>query len=130
MKKLLLLLVSILFLSTNALSLDTKQAVSTSQTGGRFEIIQSELVRKNTFLLDKYFGQVYVLVKKSNDYPDWEPVKVYPSSTDESPKNKINYQIFMGGIMARDCFLLNINTGETWILVETKDKGYMFEQFF
>jgi hypothetical protein len=125
------LLLFILFSSVNIYSQTQKyQATHTSQEGGRYEIIQSEIKRSNTFKLDKFTGKVYQFVSTNNDWFTWQQVYRSYAESDTAIPEKINYQIFMGGIAAKDCFLLNINTGITWILVEDKKTGiYSFEVF-
>ncbi len=129
MKKMLLLL--LLFSCLNIHSQAQKyQAATTSQVGGRYEIIQSEIKRSNTFKLDKFTGKVYQFVSTKDDWFAWQQVYKSYVELDTTIPETINYQIFMGGIAAKDCFLLNINTGVTWILVEDKKTGsYSFEVF-
>lgn len=35
-------------------------------------------------------------------------------------EHNINYQIFLGGDDLNDCFLINIHTGKTWVLLPDK----------
>ena len=129
MKKILLLLILLSFSNIYS-QLQKYQAVATSQVGGRYEIIQSEIKRINTFRLDKYTGKVYVFVTTKSDWYAWQEVNKSNVELDITIPERINYQIFMGGILAKDCFLLNINTGVTWLLVEDKKTGsYYFESF-
>lgn len=129
MKRILLLF--ILFSCTNIYSqLQNYQATTTSQVGGRYEIIQSQIKRSNTFKLDKFTGKVYMFVSTKNDWYTWQEVYKGYVELDKVIPEKINYQIFMGGIAAKDCFLININTGVTWMLTEDKKTGsYQFEVF-
>lgn len=129
MKKMLLLFVLLSFSNIYS-QLQKYQAVATSQVGGRYEIIQSEIKRINTFKLDKYTGKVYVFVTTKSDWYAWQEVNKSNVELDTTIPERINYQIFMGGILAKDCFLLNINTGATWLLVEDKKTAnYYFESF-
>jgi len=91
---------------------------STSQIGGRYEIIMSEIAASNSFKLDRYFGNVYLLVKTKNDEPVWEKMLKDISNNDPFFSDKINYQIYMSSISLRYTFLLNVNSGTTWMLVE------------
>lgn len=117
MKRLFLLLLGFLFFS-GVFALERKSAVCTSVDNGRYEIIQSEIMRSLIFLLDKYTGDVYQNVITSGEERCWEKRSVVGDSEDKTPKNKINYQLFMGGLSVQDIMLLNINTGETWYLLE------------
>ena len=101
-----------------------KQAVFTSQTGGRYEIVQSDIRRSLTFRLDKYTGEVYRLVVKQNDEFCWEYVKIYDQDKvdrDHYDNTEITYQLYLGGIAVADCFLLNIKTGDTWQLIHDNE---------
>ncbi len=88
----------------------------------RFEIVQSPLVVRWTFRLDKYTGKVWQLVKTKDDDLDWDsmPVVDLPSSPSVA---KVRYQIFASGIIVRNTLLLNIETGQTWVLTTFKDKN-------
>lgn len=102
------------------MAVETNQAVKTSAPEGRFEIVQSEIIRKNTFKIDKCTGRVWVLCS-SNSGPWWS--EMYREGySQEDYKTGTNFQIFMGGMMARDCFVMDVNTGKTWVLVES-DSG-------
>lgn len=108
-----------------------KQAVSTSQTGGRYEIKQSEIRRSLTFRLDKYTGEVYQLVEKKNDEFCWDYVKIYDQEKvdrNHYENKEITYQLYMGGKAVADCFLLNIKTGDTWQLIH--DDEMNIDYFF
>jgi len=98
---------------------EIKSYVSTSQTGGQFEIIQSPIARKFTFKLDKYGGYVWQLVLADDNSFTWQPVAIlnmYQKYPDNDKNKDITYQIFMSGASVQDCILLNIKTGDTWQL--------------
>ena len=128
MKNLFLLMI-LLFYSNIFSQTQKYQSVKTSQNGGRYEIIQSEIKRSNTFKLDKFSGKLFVFVSTKNDWFAWQEVSKSFSSEDTANPSVINYQIYMGGIAAKDCFLLNINTGITWVLTEDKDGNFFFQLF-
>ena len=100
--------------------------ISTSQTGGRYEIVQSPFLRKCLFKLDKYTGKVYQYIIDSEKRGKWERVVVLLES-EPKDKERINFQLFFGGIAAADCFLLNIHTGETYQLTKDKNDIFLFE---
>lgn len=128
MKRILLLLI-VLFYSNIYSQIEKFQSNSTSQVGGRYEIVQSGIKRSNTFKLDKYTGKVYAFVATKDDWFAWQEIAKTFVGLDTNTSDKISYQIFMGGIAAKDCFLLNINTGVTWILTEDKSRGFYFQVF-
>lgn len=63
MKQLLTLIAALLFFANTMFAQNVANNQSTSMTGGRYEIIASNLVAKNTFKVDKYYGTVYQLVQ-------------------------------------------------------------------
>ncbi len=114
-----------------------RATVSTSQTGGRYEIIQSPIARKYTLKLDKYSGNVWQYVNGLDGKPTWQSIPramnvfgtlVPYSITDEDLPNEVRYQIFMSGTMLRDLFLLNIETGQTWVLTNSSDDVLFFDE--
>lgn len=117
MKKFILIIVCTMSL-LSASADDNYSAVRTSVDHGRYEIVQSELMRKLTFMLDKYTGDVYQNVLDSQEERVWRKLNRAVKSVDTTPQTQINYQLFVGGITVKDIFLLNINTGETWYIFE------------
>jgi hypothetical protein len=100
---------------------------STNPTGAPgqcFEIIQSSLLARATFRVDKCAGFVDVLVKGSDGGNSWVTMpreKVPDGDVPASAaKDGINYQLFISGVAARLTFLMNMRTGATWQLVEDK----------
>ena len=129
MKRLITILCLTILTSISQAQITNRYYVSTSQNGERFEIVQSPIKRACTYKLDKYTGTVSVMVETADNFVAWENVEVERIDRFESlsEPDKINYQIFMSGIMAADCFLLHVRTGMTWILVERKDKTKYFQ---
>lgn len=111
--------------------IEKQPSVSTSQTGGRFEIIQSSKARKLTFRLDKYTGDVYQLVETNEKELVWEkiPNLMLEYLRPEKIEQKISYQLFMGGIAVADCFLMNIHNGITYVLYEDTETRTNFFKF-
>ena len=125
MKKILLLM-ALCFISITSSAIENQKAVKTSTEGGRYEIVQSEIVRKYFFKLDKYTGDVYQLVLKSNGDITWQKMDVIGLRFDTIKEDTINFQIFMGGMAVSDCFMINIHTGWTYKLYQDKDTGNLF----
>ena len=112
--------------------LEHHPSVSTSQTGGRYEIIQSPIARRLIFRLDKYTGEVHQYVLGKDDKPLWEKISNAWLSLildKEKKQGYIKFQLFMGGIAVADCFLLDIETGVTFQLYEDSDSGKLFFSF-
>ena len=94
----------------------------------RYEIIQSGIGAWATFKIDKYLGLVYMMfIDSTTNLAFWSLIDVYPGTGKEiiNP-NKINYQLIISGIALRYIYLININTGNTWMLYEYGNK-YKFE---
>lgn len=126
--------VVLLFLIFNSLSLFSQDnpnlhAVKTFQSGARYEIVQSELTRKITLKLDKITGATFLLVSTPNDGYTWQEIPRSKAPTDKLSKVYNNYQLFIGVIQPRDCFLMNIYSGTTWVLVEDSSGNYLFQEF-
>ena len=88
---------------------------TTPPLDGRFEIVQSQLAAKWTFRLDRYTGYVDQLVKTQNNKVTWQKMP-----TEELPEisnpDRPRFVIFTSGIAARHTFLMDAQTGRTWIL--------------
>ena len=125
MKKYLLFLFITLSLSAMA---QKHNAVTTNTTSGRFEIVQSKLLRSLTFKLDKYTGNIFMYDETISDSTVWFQIPREIIETDTVPcENQINYQLYLGGYIARDCFLINLNNGLTWTFVLNEEHKYVFE---
>lgn len=126
------ILVIVCFLLTSLCAMaqiDKHSYVSTTQTGGRFEIIQSPIARRLIFRLDKYTGDVYQYVLGKDNKPLWEKISNAWLSLildKEKKQDYIKFQLFMGGIAVADCFLLDIETGVTFQLYEDPNSKKLF----
>jgi hypothetical protein len=94
----------------------------------RFEIVQSTLVVRSTFRIDKFSGAVDQLVLASDSSLVWQQVPriKHPAGNPTSPE-RVNYQLFLSGLANRHTYLMNMNNGATWQLVQTKEGGYLWE---
>ena len=115
----------LMLLSVRMFAVDGVGSVSTSQTGGRYEIIQSNIKRSLYFKLDKFTGDVYQFVSTSDGGYTWQKINVEGKGLGSLNKS-ITYQLFMGGMMAADCILLNIETGETFMLFEDSKTNTLY----
>ena len=94
---------------------------STISTGARYEIVQSSLAAKWTFRLDRVCGTVAQLTSTQTETMNWEAMIIYNKSKC-SNDGKNRYQLFTSGLAARHTFLMNSETGKTWLLTGFKDK--------
>lgn len=93
---------------------------SSAPNTARYEIVQSELGARITLKIDKYLGMVYLLVQ-GDPKLHWRLMDI--ENKEAGTLDKVNYQIFTSGLGVRFTFLLNINTGSTWQLVEDPEYG-------
>jgi len=130
MKKYFFILILICSFDIYSQDIEIHQAIKTSQTGGRHEIVQSEISSVFTFRLDKHTGKVYLYMKLPElEQPTWLELTRSNMENDTVIPDKINYQLFLGGKSLLDCFLLNINSGTTWNLVKNSNNKFSFEGF-
>jgi hypothetical protein len=97
--------------------------------GPRYSIHQSAIAAKGTYKLDSYEGDVYQMVEDRNKNSAWEKLRKLPvyGSQDSTVEGRPNYQLFLSTIAMRFTYLINVNTGQTWELVEDPQTS---EEFF
>jgi len=100
---------------------DTTRETEASSTS-RFRIIQSDLVVRLTFKLDRYTGAVSQLVKNSDGNSAWQLMDISPLPVVKIPDHA-RFQIFTSGLAVRFTFLLDNDTGKTWQLVSATTKA-------
>lgn len=90
----------------------------------RFEIVQSEIAAKWTFRLNRYQGSVdqFVVILDNNQGNTfhWQPMKIDPIPV-KSKTDHPHFQIFTSGIVAKNTFLIDTDTGFTWCLITSKE---------
>lgn len=94
---------------------------STISETSRYEIVQSHLMAKLTFCLDRFCGSISQLVRTASDGMAWEAMYIErqpPCAMD----GKAHYQLFSSSLAARHTFLLNTDTGATWLLMKRENK--------
>ena len=113
-------------LSTGAFAADVDVTVrshqfTTPQSGARYEIVQSTLAARWTFRLDKNTGRVWQLARTKDDDNIWEEMRVFDRPQIQAP-TRPRFQLFTSGLAARHTFLLDTDTGKTWLVVSGKNK--------
>jgi hypothetical protein len=88
---------------------------STLAPNARYEIVQSHLAAKWTFRLDRVCGFVSQLVKTPDGGAAWEAMLIEkrPKCVEDSVSH---YQLFASSLAARHTFLMNTDTGTSWVL--------------
>jgi len=92
---------------------------STAPADSRYEIVQSTLVARLTFKLDKQTGHVSQLVHDSGGDETWELMPVVGLPAVSSPG--CHYQLFLSGLAVRFAFLVNTDSGRVWQLQKATD---------
>lgn len=103
-----------------------QNAVSLSSTvpdSARFEVVQSPLLAKLTFRLDRFTGETWQFVSTQNGGYTWQRIERIPLPNDTKMSGKVNYQMFLSGIRAQVTVLMNTNTGASWYIAEDPKKG-------
>ena len=94
---------------------------TTPPVGARFEVVQSELAAKWTFRLDRFTGHVAQLVRTADDDNTWEEMRVIRLPVVSAP-SRPRFQLFASGLAAKFMFLIDTDTGQTWVVVTGKRK--------
>jgi len=85
----------------------------------RYQIIQSSIAARGTYKVDTYKGNVYQLVVDRNNNETWELLsRIGHSNNDIQIEGQRNYELFLSTIAMRFTYLINVNTGATWQLVQ------------
>ena len=116
----------VFFFATSIAAVAQTPQVSTAPLESRYELIQSTIGAKGTYRLDKYTGDVHQMVVNKNEDKAWKAIGRLPHSLDVKREAKVNYQLFTSGLAMRFTYLININTGATWQLVEDQDKDLVW----
>ena len=95
---------------------------TTTPANARFEIVQSELAAKLAFRLDRFTGHVAQLVRTTADDNAWEEMEVLGLPKITAP-TRARFQIFTSGLAARFTFLIDTDTGNTWVVVTSKRRA-------
>lgn len=86
----------------------------------RFELVQSPLVARLMLRVDRFSGVVSQLVvdTKSKEYW-WSKIRMSQRSATEFTvysDQRVHFQLFTSGIVVRNTFLMDVETGKTWSL--------------
>lgn len=85
----------------------------------RYQIIQSSLMARDTFRLDRNAGRVWRLVSDEDDSLMWEEMLVQGRQP-VIPATNPRFQLFLSGTLRRITFLVDGQTGQTWQVQSTK----------
>jgi len=127
MNKIIFTMAICIVFSHNIFAVDVNNNESTTPPqNARYEIVQSQLVRRNTFRLDRFAGNVAQLTSGLLGMM-WEEMYIRDFPKIEQP-TEARFQLFTSGLMARDTFLIDTKTGKTWQLqLRTEDNVLIWE---
>jgi len=93
--------------------------ISLKSIAPRYQIVQSTIAARGTYKVDTYEGSVYQLVVDKNNNETWELLRrIGNENNDNQVHGQRNYEIFLSTIAMRFTYLINLNTGATWQLVQ------------
>ena len=88
-----------------------------------FEVVQSPLLAKLAFRLDRYTGETWQFVSTQDKSYAWQRIKRIAVPNDTKTTGKVNYQIFLSGIRVQVTILMNTTTGASWYIAEDPKEG-------
>jgi len=120
-----LIVSAILFFPSSTWAAEKQSSVSTSLgSNARYQIVQSELVARVTFRVDRVCGAVSQIVANERDENFWQAVPMENPPTCVAD-GRIRYQLFTSGLAVRFTYLMNTDNGDTWRLVaNSQDKPF------
>lgn len=101
---------------------------TTSIPGARFEIVQSPLAAKWSFRLDRFSGRVWQLVHTKDEGNTWEEM-IFVGLPKPQVSTRARFQLFTSGLAARHTFLLDSDSGKTWVLFTAKARNEAGSQY-
>lgn len=113
-------------LSVYPLSAQEQNALSVASPipdSARFLLIQSPILAKLTFRVDRFTGDTWQLVITPEGNFTWQQIKRISLPDDEKIFGRVNYQIFLSGMLAKITVLMNTNTGASWHITEDSAGG-------
>jgi len=125
MRKTALLFALYLFVAASSVAAQ-ETAVSLSSAvpdSARFQVVQSPLLAKLAFRLDRFTGDTWQFVSKQKGGFSWQRVERIELPNDIKSSGKVNYQIFLSGIRAQITVLINTHTGASWYIAEDPKEG-------
>jgi len=101
----------------------TTHQSTTVPESARFEVVQSPLLAKLAFRLDRYTGETWQFVSTQDKSYAWQRIKRIALPNDTKTTGKVNYQIFLSGIRVQVTILMNTTTGASWYIAEDPKEG-------
>jgi hypothetical protein len=92
----------------------------------RYQVVQSLILAKLTFRLDRFTGATWQFAKKAGDGYTWQQIRRIDVINDTKLNSKVIYQIFLSAIRALVTVLINTNTGASWVITEDPKEGIVW----
>lgn len=127
-------MLTIILVAFFALSVTTTTAqevvqhqASSQPADAQFEIVQSALAARWTFRLNRFSGDVAIMVVTKTGGLAWQQMtRIGLSRLQEADyvlSERPHFQIFTSGIGARHTFLIETDIGTTWVLVQRTERN-------
>ena len=94
----------------------TSSSATTLPLTSRWELVQSPLLARLMFKLDKYTGETWQMVRDDEHGQSWKKMLIQDAPKVDKPILP-RFQIFLSGMVVRCSYLLDSTTGRTWVLV-------------
>lgn len=101
-------------------------ASATVLSYARYEIVQSPLLVRLAIRLDRFTGTTWEFVTTSKGDFAWQVIPRVGAEGQTLVPGKVNCQLFASGIMAKVAILMNINTGQSWYIVEDPKRSELW----
>lgn len=98
-------------------------ARSTLAQDSRYELVGSPLLAKLTMRFDRFSGDVDLFVRGKNGGYTWRTMDREPQDGNVRLAGKVNYQLYLSGILAQETILMNVNTGVSWYIAVDPKEG-------
>ena len=110
-----------------AQSSEQQPVETTPPASAVFELIQNSRALRETYLLNRYTGDSWQLVRSTKRYV-WQSISREAHERDVLPENWFGpaYQVSVSGLAAKGTYMINVITGATWILFEDTKDGHLF----
>lgn len=106
---------------------DSNLTIALTNSLPRFQIIQSTIAARGTYKLDSYSGDVFQMVVDKNNNETWQLLRKYGhENSDKNVMGHRNYELFISTIAMKFTYLLNVNTGSTWQLVQDSNSDEIY----
>jgi len=87
----------------------------------RYEIVQSPILARDTFKLDRFRGRVWQRVETADKTIVWELMVITDEPGISASAAVPRFQLYLSGIVARDSFLVDTISGTVWTETSVTD---------